>query len=416
MIATLRQRNFFLLWFAGLISYCGNWMLGIARPVIVYEMTGSTLATGAIVLAGALPSILLSSFAGVFVDRWERKRTMVIVNSLLGLSILPLLLVRSADHLWIFYVVTFVQSTLAQFFAPAENAMLPLLVDEQRLVSANALNSLNNSLARLLGPAIGGVLVSAAGLSAVVLVDAATYWVAALLLLLITVTSQPVAAVTHAATGLGKLAQEWRAGLRVVQSDRLLRVLFICAAIMALGEGAVGALFVPFVIDVLQRQADFLGWLQSAQAVGGLLGGAVIGWIGPRTAPLRLFIVGSLLFGLIDLTIFNFTAAAPGLALILFVVVGLPGVALTTGYDTLIQLRTADAYRGRVFGSIETVMALFAIIGTGIAGALGELIGVWPTINMQGTNYVIVGLIALVALRFGWVVARPLPASAPAAD
>ena len=83
MIATLRQRNFFLLWFAGLISYCGNWMLGIARPVIVYEMTGSTLATGGIVLAGALPSILLSSFAGVFVDRWERKRTMVIVNSLL---------------------------------------------------------------------------------------------------------------------------------------------------------------------------------------------------------------------------------------------------------------------------------------------------------------------------------------------
>lgn len=412
MIATLRQRNFFLLWFAGLISYTGNWMLGVARPIIVYQMTGSTIATGGIVLASTLPSILLSSFAGVFVDRWERKRTMVIVNVLLGLSLIPLTFVRSADQLWLFYVVTFVQATLAQFFAPAENAMLPLLVDERHLVSANALNSLNNNLARLIGPAIGGILLSAAGLSAVVLIDSATYWVAAVLILLISVTSRP-AAVTHSTPGgFAKLAQDWRAGLRVIQADSWLRLLFICAAIMAVGEGTVGVLFVPFVTDVLRGEATFLGWLMSAQAVGGLIGGAVIGWIGPRSTPLRLFIAGALVFGTIDLMIFNFTASAPGLALLLFVIVGIPGAALSTGYDTLIQLRSADAYRGRVFGAIQTVIALFAIFGTGIASVLGEVIGAWPTINLQGSNYVIIGLLMLVALRVGWVAARPAPAAA----
>ncbi len=412
MIATLRQRNFFLLWFAGLISYTGNWMLCVARPIIVYQMTGSTIATGGIVLAGTLPSILLSSFAGVFVDRWERKRTMVIVNVLLGLSLIPLTFVRSADQLWLFYVVTFGQATLAQFFAPAENAMLPLLVDEGHLVSANALNSLNNSLARLIGPAVGGLLLSAAGLSAVVLIDSATYWIAAVLILLISVTSRPTPTTDAVPGSVTKLARDWRAGLRVMQADPLLRLLLVCTAIMALGEGAVGVLFVPFVIDVLQRQADFLGWLQSAQAIGGLLGGAVVGWIGPRTTPLRLFIVGSLLFGLIDLIIFNFTAAAPGLALLLFVIVGIPTVGIGTGYDTLVQLRTVDAYRGRVFGAIQTVMALFAIVGTGIASVLGEVIGAWPTINLQGSNYVVVGLLMLFALRIGWVAARPVSAAA----
>ena len=129
MLATLRQRDFSLLWFAGLISISGNWMLSIALPVAVYKLTGSTLAVGGMLLTSTLPGILFGSLAGVFVDRWERRRTLVIVNVLLALSILPLMLVRSVDSLWIVYLVSFVESTLSQFFTPAENAMLPLLSD-----------------------------------------------------------------------------------------------------------------------------------------------------------------------------------------------------------------------------------------------------------------------------------------------
>src|SRR4051812_26063594 len=105
MIATLRQRDFSLLWFAGLISISGNWMLSIALPVAVYTLTGSTLAVGGMLLASTLPGILFGSFAGVFVDRWERRRTLVIVNLLQAVSILPLVLVRSVDALWIVYLV-----------------------------------------------------------------------------------------------------------------------------------------------------------------------------------------------------------------------------------------------------------------------------------------------------------------------
>lgn len=402
MIATLRQRNFLLLWVAGLISYCGNWMLSVARVVVIYELTDSTLAVGGLVLVSTLPSIAFGSLAGVFIDRWERKRAMVIVNLLLGVSILPLLFAGSADHLWIFYVSAFVQATLAQFFAPAENAMLPLLVEEKYLVSANALNSLNNSLARLIGPTIGGLLVAGMGLGAVVIVDALTYVLAALLIALISVTSQPQVVNDPS---LRRVARDWRGGLRFIWEDRLLLLLCACAALMAVGEGAISALFVPFVTDVLRGDAIQLGWVWSAQAIGGLIGGAVISWIGTRVSPLGLFIGGSLLFGVIDLIIFNYSLVVPGLwiALVLFVLVGVPAVAIGTGFDTLLQRGTRDEYRGRVFGAIQTIIAAFAILGTVIASAVGEVVGVLPTINLQGTNYVLIALLCLYAARRGWL-------------
>ena len=154
MLATLRQRNFGLLWSAGLISLAGDWMLRIALPIYVYQLTGSALATSTMLIAGMLPDLLFGSIAGVFVDRWDRKRTMVICNLLLAIGLLPLLAVRSAEQLWLLYLVAFCESTIAQFFGPAENALLPQLVSEDQLVAANSLNSLNNSLARLIGPAL----------------------------------------------------------------------------------------------------------------------------------------------------------------------------------------------------------------------------------------------------------------------
>ena len=90
MLATLRQRNFALLWFGGLISFAGDWALIIALPVFVYDLTGSTLATGAMFIIQILPRVLLAPVAGVFVDRWDRKRVMVISDIIRGVILLSL--------------------------------------------------------------------------------------------------------------------------------------------------------------------------------------------------------------------------------------------------------------------------------------------------------------------------------------
>ena len=400
MWSLLRQRNFSLLWFAGLISYIGNWMLYVALPLAVYELTESTLAVSAMIVANILPSILLGSVAGVFVDRWERKRTMIIINLLLAASILPLVLVQSADWLWLVFIVRLVQSTLNQFFTPAEGAMLPQLVDEEFRVPANALNSLNNSLARLIGPALGGIVAALVGLGGVVIVDALTYLFAALLLMLISVTSKPQPASENQVTvggALTKVKEDWLNGLRFIQSRPIVRLLFLCIAITSIGEGIMGTLFVPFVNDVLGGGAIQVGWLISAQAIGSLFGGMVIGWFGVQVQAYRLLAFGAILIGIIDLMIFNYHGFIPGVlpGIILFVVVGIPVVALITGYDTLLQSSVEDGFRGRVIGAFGTTASLFALLGTTFAGATGDIFGIIPVINIQAYGYFTAGCICL---------------------
>jgi len=175
MLATLRRRNFALVWCAGLISLLGDRALLTALPYYVYQHTGSTLATATMFTAYYLPMVLLGSVAGVFVDRWDRKRIMVVTNLIQTYVMLLLLLVRSAAWLWLVYVVSFIEIAVATFFQPAESALLPHLADEERLVSANALTSLNNNIARLAGPPIGGVLIGFFGLNSVALFDSASF-------------------------------------------------------------------------------------------------------------------------------------------------------------------------------------------------------------------------------------------------
>lgn len=107
IIMTLRQRNFALLWLGGLISQTGDWLLIIGLPVYVYTQTGSVLATSLTLITGFVPALLFGSLAGVLVDRWDRKWTLIISNLLLAIGLLPLLAVHSKELLWIVYIVLF---------------------------------------------------------------------------------------------------------------------------------------------------------------------------------------------------------------------------------------------------------------------------------------------------------------------
>src|SRR5215207_11425014 len=106
----LRHRDFALAWTGGLVSLLGTWALWIALPIHVYAVTGSTLATGAVVACVVVPGIVLGSVAGVFVDRWNRKTTLVVGNLLLAAATLPLIAARDESWLWIVYPTAFLLS------------------------------------------------------------------------------------------------------------------------------------------------------------------------------------------------------------------------------------------------------------------------------------------------------------------
>lgn len=406
MLATLRRRDFALVWLGGLISMMGDWVLYIALPIYVYQLTGSALATSAMFVSSTIPALFFGSVAGVFVDRWDRKHTMVIANLLLTIGLLPLLLVRSADQVWLVYIVSFFEAMVAQFFNPAENAFLPKLAGEEHLVAANSLNSLNNNLARLIGPPLGGVVAAGFGLMGVVLVDALTFLLAAALVLLVRTSGSVQRAGVEQTTEAAERAwravwREWRAGLALVRRERLIAVLMAIFAITAFGEGVMGVIFVVWVTEVLHGGAQEMGWLMSAQAVGGLLGGLAIGALSSRLSTYRLASLGPFAFGLLDIALFTYPLVLSGLwpGLLLIAIVGLPAAACGASWTTLMQTGVQDEYRGRVFGAIGTTQSLLSLLGLLVAGMLGGLVSPILLLDLfQGGSYVFAGLVAIVAL------------------
>lgn len=404
MIALLRQRNFALLWFGGLISMIGDWMLFVALPIYVYQLTGSTLATSATFVAGLLPRLLLGSIAGVFVDRWDRKRTMIVSNLLFALGLLPLLLVQSAEWLWIVYVVSFFQSGIAQFFGPAENALLPRVVSEENLIAANSLNSLNNNLARVIGPSLGGLVATFFSLSGVALIDAATFIIAGGMVAFVTVSGKMEQSSSEdnnrANISWGAIWREWREGLELIWQEPVVTILFVIIIITSLGEGVFSIMFVVWVDKVLGGGALELGWFMAAQGVGGILGGSIMGGLGSKLSPSKLLGLCSIVFGFLDLALFNYPRFFSGiwLGLALILLVGLPAVGFGAGWNTLLQRSVADSHRGRVFGAYSTIGALSFLIGTSFAGAIGSSMGPITMLNIQGSVYVLAGLFALATL------------------
>ena len=130
------NRNYRLLLSAGVVSLTGDAIMAVGLTYYVYAVTGSTLASGTTLLAALLPQITLGSIAGVFVDRWDRRRTMIATNLLLAAGLMPLLLVHGAHQIWIVYLVALWEGAVEQLFAPAEAALVPNLVAEPDLVAA----------------------------------------------------------------------------------------------------------------------------------------------------------------------------------------------------------------------------------------------------------------------------------------
>jgi len=178
----LRRRDFTLIWLGGLISEIGDWLLLIALPVYVYMLTSSTLTMATVFILELVPAVAFGSLAGVLVDRWDRRVTMVTVAVAQGLLLLPLLAVQHSDQLWIVYLIAPVQALLAQLFEPARSAALPALVPDSELVAANGLMGLGANVARLVGSSLGGLAVASGGLTTVVIGDTVTYLLAALII------------------------------------------------------------------------------------------------------------------------------------------------------------------------------------------------------------------------------------------
>jgi predicted MFS family arabinose efflux permease len=413
--------------------------------------------------ASFLPQVLLGAVAGVFADRWDRRRTMIVADLLLAAGLMPLLLVRGSGQVWIVLVVLLWESTVQQFFAPAEQAMLPGLVPDDQLITANAVSGQVQNVSRLAGSGLGGIIAAVGGITAVALADAASFVISAGLIVLIRAagrtaspaaepatspTARPAAspaaepavspaagpAVSPAAGPATSLAAkpatspaagrtpsraagrqatrslrrqvtalrgELAEGLRWSARHRVVRSLTIFILVTSIGEGIMSTLFAPFVRHVLHGSSQAYGVVAAVQAVGGIIGGLLAAAIGQRVSPERMLGYGAVALGAVDLAIFLYPLGYVAVwpAAVGMVIVGVPGALIIAGAMTLFQRNTDDSVRGRVFGTLGAVEGVAILAGTVGAGFLGQAVGIIPILAVQGGGYVVAGLAMAVVLR-----------------
>ncbi|WP_127474446.1 MFS transporter [Microbacterium sulfonylureivorans] len=387
------------LWSAGLISDTGDWMLFIALPLVVFQLTGSAVGTAFAFLLELVPAVVLAPLAATLVGRFDRRWLMVVVNIGQALALLPLLFVHGAGELPLAYAVILAHASLSTLFEPAKNTLLPELVDSERLVSANALNGLNQSLGRLIGGPLGGILLLAGDLGLVVVVDAASYLLSAIL---IASLPAPAPASTKRAPGSPqqKSPEEKPEGLLAALRIPRLRGAYTVIFVSSIAQGMFLVLFVLFVLGPLGATEAEVGILRGVQAIGAIAAGITLGIFVRGTTPRILAVASLFAFGALSLITWNLPALTTGIGfyLMLFAAVGAPGVIMIAGLMTVLQDETTPRQRGAVFAAVGLLSALGQATGILLSGLADGPIGVTPLLELQGCLYLLAGMVALVWL------------------
>lgn len=399
----LRTRPFRALWSAGLVSDAGDWLLFIALPVVVYNLTGSALGTSAAFLVELAPGVLLAPLAGWCADRLDRRRLLVATSALQVLALVPLLWVHTRADLPVVYGVIFAEAALLAVFDPAKNALLPALVERDQLVAANSLVGLNQNLGRLAGGPLGGLLLAVGGLRAVVFADLVTYLLAGALIAAWVPANLRTRGVPAPAAQPAPAAGQEDGQVRARPTSFLaplrhkpIRAVLLVLLASQVAQGIFLVLFVLFVAQRLHGDAAQIGLLRGVQGIGAIAAGLALSTLAARAGAGVLTACAATVFGAVDLVVWNasWLTTSSALYIALFVVIGAPGVVLGTGLVTALQDGSADAERGRVF-SLSGVAANFGqAAGMLAAGTLTGAIGLMTMLNAQAVIYLLAGALA----------------------
>lgn len=402
MSALLRNRNYVLLWLGQLVSSTGDWAFWLSLTYYTYAITHSILASGSMFLTSVIPGVLFGSLVGVFVDRWDRRRLMITIDCLRAALLLPILLIHSADMLWLLYVINFLLSSCVLFFNPARGALMPQIVSNDELLAANAFDSISTALPNVVGPLLAGfLLLLPGGLLSIVIGDSLTFLFSAIMIFLLAIpvtTARPVAT-SKAMVALriepGKIWKEWVEGLAVVRQRRILIQLFLLFGITSLADCPVLVLLTPFTTNVLRGNSAVLGWLVVARGIGGLLGGLIVGSTHKLVKPRLLLLLGTLIAGCCFLLMFNLPWLP--LDLVCYALAGICTILITASSGTLLVQATEDSYRGRVLASYVMLAEAFQLLGLLLVSVSSDRLGLLIWLNITGLLYLVAAGVALLA-------------------
>jgi len=395
----LRNTDFRALWVGQLVSQIGDSFAIIAVLVVINKLTSSALALGLMVVSVTLPQLVFGLIAGVFADRLDRKLTMIVSDIVRGVAILALLTVDTASEIYVFYIVGFLMATVGVFFAPARNAALPNIVEKEMLLTANALVQSTQVAATVFGPALAGFVIGIYGPSLAFAFDSATFFISAAAIATMAI---PTNHNNHEKASPQVIWEQLVEGLVFIRRNRTVLNVMLTAVVAMLGLGAVTVLGVKYLDEDLGVGATGLGLLNSIQGIGMVVGGVLVGNLASHLQSHQIASVGMMILGL---AIISF-AVAPTFAIVLVAafIIGFCMVSARATLATMTQALVPDEKRGRVEGAMSTVTMVATMVSMGVAGLLGDPLGVRTVFFLAGLITFLSGVTAVFTLQDAWPV------------
>jgi predicted MFS family arabinose efflux permease len=382
-LRVFRHRNFRLFYGGQLVSLAGNWMQAVAQDWLVLQLTNDPVALGVVAAAQFLPVMVLGLFGGLAADALPKRLSLLCTQgaSMTLSLVLGLLVLLGHVQVWQVMVMAFLLGVVNAFDMPIRQSFVVEMVGRSDVASAVALNSAAFNAARIIGPAIAGVLIGIIGIAPLFLLNAVSYLLPIVGYLRMDVRELIPVVRTHVDRTAGAVVESLVEGLRYVRTTP---VILVCIAMI----GVVSAVALNFPVlgplvarSILGGGAETYGFLMAAAGVGSLISALSLAF-GGRVSLGRVFIGAGLL---------SFAVAGVGLSstlpvsLLLMGIVGWSTVAMGATTNTIIQLTVPDDLRGRVMSVYTTVFAGTTPIGSLLAGGLASRVGVAATLVLAGT-------------------------------
>ncbi|BAZ14088.1 hypothetical protein NIES4071_59280 [Calothrix sp. NIES-4071] len=394
LLPAFRSRNYRLFFTGQGISLIGSWMTQLATVWLVYSLTDSPLMLGVVAFTSQIPSFFLSPFGGVFADRFSRHKTLIGTQVLAMLQSLALaaLALMGAIKIWQIIALSLVQGFINAFDAPARQAFVPELIERREdLANAIAVNSTMFNGARLIGPAIGGLLLARVGPGYCFLIDGISY--IAVIIGLLAMRIQEKRIPKSDASPIQRIKE----GFNYAFGFPPIRAILLHAAIISL-FGIQYTVLVPIYAEkIIGGGAETLGFLMAASGIGALAGGIYLATRKTVAGLGKVIVLAASILGL-GLMAFSISRHLP-LSLLTMLFVGLGTILQIASSNTVLQTIVDEDKRGRVMSLFTMSFLGMTPFGNLLGGALAERIG-------APTTLVIDGIICIIASIF---LAKQLP-------
>ncbi len=381
----LRHRNFQLFFVGQSISLIGNWMTRLATTWLIYHLTHSALLLGIVSFAGQIVSFALGPFAGVWVERLERRRLLVWTQAAAAVQSLALAALTLARAITLEEIIalTALQGVINAFDMPARQSFLVQMVEDRNdLSNAIAINSSMANGARLIGPAIAGLVIAAFGEGACFLMDGLSYLAVIASLLLMHI--RPL----DSHRGKANMWEQMREGWDYVRTFRPIRTILLLFSLVSLMGYSWSVLLPLFAAPVLHGGAVTLGWLMGASGIGALVSALSLAVRKSVVGLTRMLQVASAILGS-ALILFGLSQTL-WLSLVLMAFVGFGMLQAASASNTIIQSLVPEDKRARAMSYYTMAFFGAAPFGSLLAGVLADRIGAPHTIIVTGA-FCIVG-------------------------